>query len=178
MPYDPAVSVAAREGAGSAHVNHATPRLRRGLVRLLGLEAGGDGASAEDLAAASGRLLDRLSQQLSQVVGDGGVTALLLRAVNLSRREFPFLDARIVAVEGEGSRGELLRTCLRKQEAEDIRKAAVTLFATVVGLVVTLVGEKLAWSLLREVWPAPLRSEAAFEENEEWQSSAGCPSTG
>ena len=127
-------------------MNHATPWLHRDLVRLLGLEAGGDGASAEDLAAASGRLLDRFSQQLSQVVGDGGVTALLLRAVSLSGREFPFLDARLVAVEREGSRAELLRACLRKQEPEDIRKAAVTLFATVAGLLVTLVGERLAWS--------------------------------
>jgi hypothetical protein len=87
--------------------------------------------------------------------------------VSLSRREFPFLDARLVAVEREGSRGEPLRTCLHEQESEVIRKASVTLLATVAGLLVTLVGERLAWSLLREVWPETLRAEAGFEETEE-----------
>jgi hypothetical protein len=48
-------------------LNNATPRLHRAVTRLLGREAGGDGANSEDLATASGRLLDRLAQWLAQI---------------------------------------------------------------------------------------------------------------
>ncbi len=144
----------------------ATPRLRGAVMRLLGHEAGGDGASSEDLAAASGRLLDLLSQRLAEVIGHGGVNALLLRAVSLSKREFPFLDELIFPVERGGSSGEPFHACLHGQEPAVIRTASVTLLATVAGLLVTVVGERLAWSLLREVWPETLRSETGFEETE------------
>jgi hypothetical protein len=147
-------------------VNHASPRLRGAVMRLLDREAGGDEASSEDLAAAAGRLLDVLSLGLAEVIGHGGVNALLLRAVSLSKREFPFFNALIFPVERGGSRGEPFRACLQGQDLAVIRRASVTLLATVAGLLVTVVGERLAWSLLREVWPETLRSGTGFEETE------------
>lgn len=146
---------------------HATPWLRRGMTQLLGDEAGGDGASSEDLAAASGRLLDRLSQRLSVVIGGAGVEALLLRAVTLRKADFPFLDERMFSRAQGGSAGDSLRARLQEQEPGVIREVSVTLFATFGGLLTTVIGERLASSLLRDVWPETLRSETKFQEAEE-----------
>ena len=146
--------------------NDTTPRLRLAVTRLLGHEAGGDGASSEALAAASGRVLDLLSQGLAQVIGHFGVNAILLRAVNLCKHEFPFLDERIVPVERGESGGESLRACLQEQEPEVIRKASATLLVTVASLLATVIGDRLAWSLVRDVWPEALRSETELREDE------------
>ncbi len=146
-------------------VNHATPRLRRAITWLLAHEVGrGDRASSEDMAAASGRLLDRLSQRLSDVIGRAGVEALVLRAVKLRKADFPFLDERMFAREQSDSSGDFLRARLQTQESDVIREASVTLLATTAGLLATLIGERLAWSLLRDVWPETLRSETEFQE--------------
>jgi hypothetical protein len=142
------------------------PRLRPALMRLLVHDAGGDGASSEDLAAASGRLLDRVSQRLSVVIGRAGVEALFLRAVKLRRADFPFLDERTFSREQGESAADSLRVRLQEQEADVIREVSVTLVATVAGLLVTIIGERLAWSLLRDVWPETLRSEIEPEEAE------------
>ena len=83
-----------------AEMRYATPRLRRVARRLLAHEAGGAPATSEALAAASARVLDRLSRRLAEVIGPAGVEAILLRAVTLRKAEFPFLDERIVPRAG------------------------------------------------------------------------------
>ena len=52
-----------------AGMRYATPRLRQIATRLLAHEMGGEPATAASLAAASGRLLDRLSFRLAEVAG-------------------------------------------------------------------------------------------------------------
>jgi hypothetical protein len=140
-------------------MRYATPRLREAATRLLEHEAGGDQATAEDLAAAAGRLMERLSQRLAQVIGPGGVEAILLRTVALRRAEFPFLDQRIVLVRNSERPGEALRVRLQELEPDVIRNASVILVATFAGLLATVIGDKLAWSFLRDLWPDPLRPE-------------------
>lgn len=148
-------------------MKYATPRLRRAATRLLEHEASGGHATSEDLAAASGRLLDRLSQRLAQVIGPAGVQAILLRAVKLRRPEFPFLDERIVPGQNSESLGEALRGCLQELEPEVTRDATVILVATFTGLLVTVIGDRLAWSLLRDLWPDSLLPEVEPQEAEE-----------
>ena len=150
-----------------ADLNYETPRLRRAVTRLLGHETGGDGASSEELAAASGRLLDRLSQRLSVVIGGAGVEALFLRAVKLRKTDFPFLDERMLSRGQDESPGDSLRTRLQGQEADVIREMSVTLFATFAGVLATVIGERLAWSLLQDIWPDTFRSETEVQEAEE-----------
>jgi hypothetical protein len=148
-------------------VKYATPRLRWAATRLFEHEAGGDHGTSEDLAATSGRLLDRLSQRLAQVIGHAGVQAILLRAVKLRKREFPFLDERIVSGQNSEGLGEALRACLQELEPGVIRDASVTLVATFAGLLATVIGDRLAWSLLRDLWPDTLRPEVERQEAEE-----------
>jgi hypothetical protein len=133
------------------------------MTRVLGREAGGDGASAEDLAEASGRLLDRLSERLSIVIGRAGVDALVLRAVKLRNPEFPFLDERTV-VGDSGRAGDGLRARLQGQDADVISEVSITLFTTFAGLLAAIIGERLAWGLLCEVWPETLRADIGVEE--------------
>lgn len=150
-----------------ADMTYATPGLRRAVTRLLVHDAGGDGARSEDLAAASGRVLDRLSGRLAVIIGRAGVEALFLRAVKLRKADFPFLDERIFLVEQGERAGDALRARLQEREADVITEVTVTLFATVAGLLITLIGERLVWSLLRDLWPETLRSETEPEEARE-----------
>jgi hypothetical protein len=147
-------------------MRYATPDLRRAAMRLLAHEAGGDGATSEQLAAASARVLDRLSEHLTQIIGRVGMEALWLRTVKLRRPEFPFLDERVLARENARP-GEPIRACLQGQEPDVVREASVVLFATVAGLLVTVIGDRPAWSLLQSAWPDTLRREADPEETEE-----------
>ena len=102
-------------------------RLRRAAARLLALELGAAPATAETLAAASGRLLDKLCQQLAQVIGPAGVHSILRRAVKLRKVEFPFLDERIVPSDSRGSLAEPFRACLQQQEPAAVSYTHLTL---------------------------------------------------
>lgn len=136
----------------SSETRYATPRLRRAATRLLAQETGGGPATSESLAAASGRLLDKLSQGLAQVIGPAGVQSIFLRTVRLRKSEFPFLDERIVPSASRGSLAEPLHACLQEHEPEVIREASVALFATFAGLLANVIGDRLTWSLLQQIW--------------------------
>ncbi len=150
-----------------AEVRYATPRLRRAATRLLAHEAGGEPATAEALAAAAGRLLERLSARLGEVIGPVGVQAIFLRAVTLRKAEFAFLDERLVARGRSASLAEALHACLREQPLEVIQEASVILFATFAGLLSVVVGDRLAWSLLQQIWPDTLLPDTELQETDE-----------
>ena len=147
-------------------MRYATPPLRRIATRLLTREMGGQPATSESLAAASGRLLDRLSARLAEVIGPAGVRAILLRAVKLRAPEFPFLDERVVPQLPAESLAESLRARLQEQPPEAIQEASVILFATFAGLLATVIGDRLTRSLLQQIWPDTL-PEAELQETEE-----------
>lgn len=145
-------------------MRYATPHLRRVATRLLVHGTDGETATSENRAAAAGRLLDEASQRLAQVIGHGGSQAIFLRAVNLCKSDFPFLEECIVPVErGEGMAAPL-RTCLQGQAPEVIDAVSVTLFATFAGLLATVIGDRLALSLLQQIWPDLVLVEADLQE--------------
>ena len=140
-------------------MRYATPRLRRAAARLLEHEAAGDQATAEDVAAAFGRLFEKLSHRLAQIIGPDGVEAILQRAITMRRTEFPFLDqARVSGWTSAGS-AEDLRARLQELEPAVIREASIILVATFAGILAIIIGDGLAWRLLREVWPDTLLPE-------------------
>ena len=154
-----------RDGAKPSE-RYATPQLRRAAARLLVQETGGAPATSESLATVSGRLLDKMSQRLAQVIGPAGVQSILLRAVKLRKSEFAFLDERIFAGDNRDSLAAPLRACLQEHEPEVIREVSVTLFATFAGLLANVVGDRLTWSLLEQIWPDALLSRTGLEETE------------
>jgi hypothetical protein len=130
-------------------------------------EAGGPHTTSERLAAAAGRLLDALFQRPAQIIGHGGVRALVVHAVTLLEREFPFLDESTFFARKSESPGQALCARLQGQDPEVIMKAAVTLFATSTEVLATLIGERLVLDLLQDAWPATLASETELQEAEE-----------
>ena len=134
-------------------------------MRLLVHEVGGERATSEHLAAASARLLERLSEHLAQVIGGAGFEALWLRAAKLLTSEFPFLDERLLSRD-QARAGEPLRVCLQEQEPHVVMEAWGALFATVAGLLATVIGDRLAWILLQGAWPETLFPDADPQETE------------
>lgn len=117
--------------------------------RLLRLEAGG-AAGPESLAdAVSGACL-KLAGELEPLVGAGGVAALLGRAVNLARREFPSLES-VRPQEDATLPG--LREALRGCGPARAEAASVALLASLLGLLVDLLGEDLGLRPVWNVWP-------------------------
>jgi hypothetical protein len=151
----------------SSETRYATARLRHAAMRVLAQETSGDPATSENLAAASARLLETLSKRLGQVIGPAGVQAIFLRAVTLRKSEFAFLDERMVARDDRDGVAESLRTGLKGQKPDVIRDVAVALFATFAGLLANVIGDRLTWSLLQQIWPDTLRALHDSQETDE-----------
>lgn len=148
-------------------MRYATPRLRRVATRLLAHQTGGQPTTSENLAAASGRLLEETSQRLAQVIGLAGTRAVFLRSVNLCKPAFPFLNDCVIPVERGEAMAEPLRTCLQAQTPEVIGSVSVTLFATFAGLLATVIGDRLVLSLLEQSWPDLVLVDAELQETKE-----------
>jgi hypothetical protein len=148
-------------------MRYVTPRFRRVAIRLLAHEAGEEPTTSDVLASAAARLLDKLTRRLAEVIGPAGVQAIFVRAVKLQRPEFAFLDERIVPGERGGSPAESLGACLREQDPEVVQEISVILFATFVGLLATVIGERLSLSLLQQSWPDTLLPDTERQEAEE-----------
>ena len=146
---------------------YATAGLCRAATRLLARETGDGPANAKSLATASGRLLDTLSQRLADVIGPAGVSAIVHRAVRLHQPQLRFLDERIFRGDNRDTLAEGLRACLQAHEPEVIRDVWVTLFATVTGLLANVIGDRLTWSLLEQIWPDTIVPGSELQESQE-----------
>ena len=111
--------------------------------------------------------MEKLSQRLGHVIGPSGVEAIFLRAVTLRKAEYPFLDERMIASDNRHSLAEPLRACLNSHEPDVIREAAVALFATFAGLLANVIGDRLTWSLLQQIWPDTLQARNDSQETDE-----------
>lgn len=119
--------------------------------RLLRHEAGG-AQDAASLAAAVEGACQKLSGELETLVGRGGVAALLGRAVNLTKREFPFLAGVRLQTDASPS-FEALHESLQGRTPAEADAATVALLANLVGLLINLLGEDLGLRPVVNVWP-------------------------
>lgn len=118
---------------------------------LLRHEAGAHTGPAATAAGLESAWL-RLSAELEPLVGKGGADALVARAVNLARREFPFLAA---VRPTPGAPGDLaaLRESLATQDGARADAAAVAVLESLLGLLIGLLGEELGLWPVRVIWP-------------------------
>ena len=137
------------------------------MRRLLRHEAGG-AHDAASLAAAAEGACQKLSGELEPLVGRGGVAALLGRAVNLTRREFPFLAGVRLQTDAPPSFAALHESLQGRSPAE-AEAASVALLANLVGLLINLLGEDLGLRPVVNVWPNVLAGAGppALTETEE-----------
>jgi hypothetical protein len=104
-----------------------------------------DGADDFDVAE---RIMKRLYQQLSKVVGPAGFDVVLARSIVLARRAHPALSG-ITAGAGGVLRG--VDDAARDRLA--LQGGALAIAEHFVELLAVLIGEDLAMRLLRDVWP-------------------------
>lgn len=131
-------------------VNQRSPAVDDLVRRLLRHEARG-ARDAESLAAAVEAACRKLSGELETLVGRGGVAALFGRALNLARREFPFLGAARVRLDTSVAL-EGVRESLHGRTPAEAEDAGTALLATLVGLLVNLLGEELGLRPVTSVW--------------------------
>jgi hypothetical protein len=104
-------------------------------------------------SAAAERVFEKLSHRLAQLITAGGAEALLTRAVHLSRTEFPFLGG-VPAAPNTRSLIERLRETVATVEPSQAHEGLISVLGTLIGLLVSFIGEDLTFRLLRDVWPA------------------------
>ena len=126
-----------------------TTAQRERARRLLSAE-GDSGASSDASAAAAGRVYDKLSAQLIPLLGLAGVEALFARSAKLAGGDRPCIAWLASGIEASSR----LRGCLQALAPADASETAAVLFATLLELVVTFIGDRLTVQALRGAWPA------------------------
>jgi hypothetical protein len=130
---------------------HLSPGLAELARRIVEQEANGSADPAAS-AAAIERACRRLRDHLVDVLGSGGVSALLRRGLHLAQREQPLLAG--VAMSGEPAACfSGLAESLAASTGEEATAAAVTVLTHVLDLLVTLLGEDLGMKPIRRLWP-------------------------
>jgi len=126
-------------------LNRTTPRIRD-IARTLILFEGqrGQGGASEFPAT------DRMRPQLMRLMGNGGVHALLSRALVLATLEAPWISN--AAVNSDGDLGGL-HDIGAEIDPEVFLEGRVILLAQLLGLLVTFIGPTLTWGLVHEIWP-------------------------
>ena len=125
--------------------------VRRVFQRILTREAGA-GPSAPAIASAARRACEHLAEELTPLIGDGGVAAICARSLHLTQQNFPGLGRVHAPAQGE-SPFALLQLSLAQQKPADGIAAAIALLATVCELLTLFIGESLTDRLLSEAWP-------------------------
>ena len=123
--------------------------MRSFAKRLIDSEALSNTSSAAQ-AAEVFPVIDKLRPHLATLMGDGGVRALLSRALVLATEEVSWLDAVQVNVDGGLEGYEALGWQL--DQSEFVLGRAV-LLAQLLGLLVAFIGPSLTSRLLSEIWP-------------------------
>jgi hypothetical protein len=127
-----------------------SPKLVELARRIVEHEAGGSDPSAS--AAATETACRRLKDHLIGVLGTGGVSAVLGRALHLAQREQPLLAK--VSVSGQpGACFIGLAESLPANADEEATTAATALLAHTLDLLVILLGEELGMKPVRKLWP-------------------------
>src|SRR5215207_7043707 len=132
-------------------MRQATPQLRDLARRLFAREAKRSRAPAA-LAEAMEVSCRRLHARLDPLIGAGGFRALLVRALHLAAKEFPWLGAARVE-EHPACTLKGLREAMKGQDASDVSGAFALVLANIIWLLVTFIGHDITFGLVREAWP-------------------------
>jgi hypothetical protein len=132
-------------------MQEAITRHRNLAQSLLALE-GSDLLDGASILPAAERVLGKLCQHLTRLVGVAGCTALLRRAIHLAAVDFPFLDAVAIGPNAEVSLVGM-RERLQGDSAQEARDGLVAVTTCLLWLLATFIGEILVLHLLRQIWP-------------------------
>lgn len=86
------------------------------------------------------------------MLGSGGISALLRRALHLAQREQPLLTGASVSEEPAACFTGLAES-LEASTAEEAAAAAATVLTHMLDLLIILFGEELGMKPIRKLWP-------------------------
>jgi hypothetical protein len=133
-------------------------------LKMLALRAGAE-ADADAIASAVRRTYDDLARVSVPLIGRVGLEALTGRAVHLTQRECPGLNASADSArrgQGAGPFAQIVEA-LAQQEPALATDCAAALIGTLTGLLVTFIGEPLTLGLLRKAWPDAFHDSGTTE---------------
>ena len=130
-------------------MNRASLRMRRFAKHLIVADALAVSVSDTDNAAPF-PVTDALRPRLATLMGNGGVRALLSRALALATREVPWLRAVHVNADGDLEGLSEMSSLL---DPIEFLEGRVVLLAQLLGLLVAFIGPSLTSRLVGEFWP-------------------------
>jgi len=155
-----------REGAvtGGALETAASPPADVLASRLLRYEVGGQ-QGAGPLAAATERVFARLRRRLVVVVGTAGYAALAERSLQLAQERVPALGDAALTV---GADGTLTGGCefAMAVDAPAATDGLTAIVASLIGLLITFIGEDLTDGLVQQAWPELAPGTDSTEEDD------------
>jgi hypothetical protein len=98
-------------------------------------------------------MFDRLYRRLGRIIGPEGYESLVGRALHVTSQQFTFLRDVTGSADATGFTLRGLRTNLAGRDPAEVRLSLVTLLATLIHLLVTLVGDDLGTRLIGQAWP-------------------------
>ena len=126
---------------------------RHEAIRSALARAAGRAPSATSIAAATVDAWHQIAARLEPVIGAGGVEVLLVRALHLTGRNFPWLDDAVDHGAGAALLAGL-NARLAERTPDDAAQASQQILTTFNDLLATLIGESLTERLLGPVWAA------------------------
>ena len=123
--------------------------MRSFAKRVMDFEALSNTSSVAQ-AAAVFPVTDKLRPHLATLMGDGGVRALLSRALLLATEEVSWLEAMQVNADGGLEGFDALGSQL---DPSEFVEGKVVLLAQLFGLLVAFIGPSLTSRLSGEIWP-------------------------
>ena len=124
----------------------------RELAQRVLTQHAGPSAGADAIAAATRRAYADLALVSTPLIGQVGVDAVTGRAVRLAQREYSWLVDPREPERPDGPFAQVI-VSLERQDPAVATDGAAAVFATLVGLLVTFIGESLTTGLLRKAWP-------------------------
>ena len=132
------------------------------LARRIVAREAGESPDPAASAAAVETACRRLKDHLVRLLGTGGVSALLGRALHLAQREQPLLaDVAVCAEPAVCFTG--LAESLAGSTDDEATTAATSVLTHVLELLVMLLGEELGMKPIRKLWPR----ETSVKETDE-----------
>lgn len=120
--------------------------------RLFAAETHADEARSAR-GAIAGRLHQKLFTRLQTLVGRGGARAVYRRSMQLAEKDHPSLAKLELGADDLPERAVDLSNALAGLDDDAIEASTIALTATVLALLVRLIGEPLTLRVLRSEWP-------------------------
>lgn len=137
------------------------PNTKEMARRLLEQEMKGR-RDPEELEGAINRVCAELHRELVNLVGPGGVHALIGCAVHRAKRDFPFLGP-VAPVPDPGGCLRRVRESVQGRTPSEAEASMVAVLAHFLGLLTSFLGEELGLHPVRKIWPEVVSAGMAPE---------------